>query len=724
MNPDGLRSVIRTILAHSGRLAALGWGLVAFLWLLDAAGHGLPTAFDQLVVILAAATLAVFLGQAGRRLWAGEGDGGSTGSGRTGSGRTGGGRTAGRVLLLLVAVAIGFHFFGLEHEADSRYFGDEGIYRQHAERINGGELFRPWFVYPHLLFYLDAVALWLAALFEPLTLALAKGVYGVTGGTAVGTLVTRSVTAACGALTVIPVFAVARRLAGTAAAGLAGAFIALSPLYLEVCHLNISDVPAAFFATLTVMQVSRLLERERLRDYVLAGIWAGLAAGSKYPGGVVAVAIVAPWLRWRLREGRFGWGLAGAAIAAAGAFVASTPSLVVFSDAVYDGGGGDILFGYRQYAREGWTGVVKDSNVFFYLEMLRRSFGEPILLLGATGLATLGRAAGSRLAWLLPFPAVYLALLLSMNMAVKRNLLPLLPMLAVILGAGVAGWLRWLARRPVGRPVLARAVLPALLIVCLALPAVKSSGLVVKLARPTTRDLAAAWMIEHLPPGSFLVQEAYTPRVGPPYRFPSRRPRFATRLSDDQLRDPRYDFVFLADAAYSRFLQPRNRRHQASLVAATAERYREIFDTFEPVREWAPGPLRQGPVLRLYKIDPESLVYATEGWFSAGEALLREPRMRPPGEDVLVYTQPHQWGLFKAYLAAGTYRIELDAELDAEGGTVRVMDRDNREIDSREITAEVAEIELPRDDKVFLYLHLPAGSRLSGMTLTGQRSRG
>ncbi len=708
VNPDGLRSVIRTILASSGRIAAASWGVVCLLWLLDAVGHGLPAAVDGLAVVLAAVALGAFLARAGRRLWAGEVDGG---------------RGAGRALLLLAAVAAGFQFLGLGHELGSRYFGDEGIYLQHAREINGGQLFRSWFIYPHLLFYLDALALWIAALFEPLVRSAAL-LFDVEGELPVAALVTRWVTAGFGTLTVVPVFAIARRVAGTAAAVLAAALVALSPVYLEVTHLNVSDVPATFFATLTVWQVSRLLDRESTRGYVLAGLWAGLAAGSKYPAGVAAVAIVALWLRGRFRDRRFSWDLLWAGLTAIAAFVASTPSLVALAESVHVESGPDLLFGFRAYARGGWTGVVKDSNFGYYLGELRRGFGEPLLLLGVSGLALAGRAAWSRLAWLLPFPAVHLALILSMSMSVKRNLLPSLPMLAVVLGVGAAGWLRWLDRRwpAAGRrtptqSALARAAVPALAAVCLALPALRSSALVIELARPTTRELAAAWMKDNLPPGSFLVQEAYTPRVGPPYHFPSRRPRFVTRLADEELRQEQYDFVFVADAAYSRFLNPQNRRHQGHLLDPVAERYREIFDTFERVREFVPGRLRAGPALGLYKIDPETPAFARERRFTAAEALLREERMRRDDDGSVVYRHAVQWSLFKAYLEAGRYAAEVEAEIAADGGTLRVMNRDNQELGAHPLAGTTAAVELPRADKYFFYLHLPVGSRLWGMAV-------
>lgn len=675
-------------------LACLSLGLVALLWLLDAAGRGLPAAVDRTAVGLAALVVLALLVRTVRR--------------RAGS-------REGRLLLALVTASTAVHFIGLQHEIGHLYFADEGAFLAQGRRINDGQLVRPWFIYPHLLFYLDAVALWLAGLFEPVVAALARLVYGVEGADAVAVLVTRSVTATLGALTVVPVFAVARRIAGEAAAGLAGTIAVLSPIYVEVAHLNISDVPAAFFATLTLVPVTALLERERARDYVLAGLAAGLAAGSKYPAGLVAVAIAAVWVRWRIRERRLGFGLAWAGLAAVGAFVVATPSLAAFPEKAFGGRDADLLFGFRLYSEAGgWTGIVRASNSLFYAQELLYTFGAPLLVLGLAGLAAWRHPSRARLLWLLPFPALYLALILALKIAVRRNLMPLLPVLAVILGIGLSGWLLWARQRDLWRRW--RFAIAGLAVVCLALPAFRTSVQAITFARPTTRELAARWITEHLPPGSFIVQEDYTPRVGPPWRFPSSRPRFVSRFTPDQLRDPRHDFVFLASSAYNRFLDPRNLERDAYEVAAA--RYREIFDTYQPVRKFAPGRLRGGPVLRLYQVDPEPRVHAAGAVFTAADALLRNPAMRPEDGGPITHTHPVQWSLFKAYLEAGRYRALLDAEMAAGEGRIRVLNRDNEEIDRRSLTPDsTPEAVLPRPDKYFFYVHLPAVSRLRGLTL-------
>jgi len=718
--------------------------VVLALWLADALGATLSGAslLGARLAVLAAGGASVALAvRAAYRLW-----------------RQGG---AARWLVVLALLALVLCFLGLGHESASRDFGDEGIYRAQAERINQeGQLLKPWFIYPHLLFFLDALALWIASLFGPAVATLSRELYGISGALPVAVLVTRSVTALPGGLTVAPVFIGARRLAGDRAAVAAGALVALSPLWIEIAHLNLSDVVGGFFAAMTVMQVTALIERERTRDYLLAGTWAGLAAGGKYPAGVVAVAIAGAWLLCRVRPrtadgsaaGRDAiarnatWsaraGIVWAAAAALAAFLATTPSLLAYPAAALGlhGGGADLFFGVRQYSARGWTGVVHQSNALYYLQQLVRAFGVPALVAGTVGIGLLPGRNRRRVVALLPFPVVYLGLLLSMEMAVRRNLLPVLPVVAMLLGAGLAGaWGRVAGSvesdrrdgrdrrglpdkaRPRSRRVrIAWAMAAALLI--LGPPAGRSATQAVRFVQPTTREVAAAWMETHLPPGSFLVREAYTPRPGPSWRFPSRNPRFAIRLTQDELRDPRNDFLLLAAGSYRRFLDPHNL--DDPVLASGRRRYQEIFRDFDLVHRWRDGRFRAGPEIRLYRLDPANPPYATAARFGPGDALLRSPAMAtgrpsasaPPGTNAIIYTKTGQWSLYKPFLEAGSYQVTLATR--APSGQVEVRDRANRLLASAAfVGAPVVSVRLPERQKVFLYVTLPPGSSLSAVAV-------
>jgi 4-amino-4-deoxy-L-arabinose transferase-like glycosyltransferase len=559
---------------RSGQVALALAILFAVLWLCHVLGSPPPAAFSRLAALAAAVATAVW---AALRT-------------RANARRLG---WAGLLLPGLLALSLLVRFSGLTHEVEGRYYADEGTYYHHAKGIEGGEPLRLSFTYPHLLYYLEAVALWLLRLFPEAAAALGATM-GFTDPLSVPWLTLRGVVALLSALTVVPVFRIAERLGGLGAAAAASLLLVFSPLYNAGSHLNTCDVPSAFFATLCLLFASRLVDAERTADYLLAGVCAGLAAASKYPAGFVAVAIVAVWLRWRFARRDFRPGLVWAGLAAIGAMVAAMPSLIAFPGPAFTGHRG-MFFGYRQYGRGGWLGVMPRSNVASYARDLLESFGVAAVVVGLVGLLLVPRGERRRWLWHTPFPLAYLTLISSMNMVVKRNLYPVLPILAVLLGVGIAAWLVRLRQwQPAGR----RAVVlgAALVAVCLAAPVAATAVQTVAMTRPSTRDLAAAWIADHLPPGASIVKEAYTPRL-PEEHFAVRHLRFVTRLPMRELRE--FDYVLVASTAYARFgdsealFQPHQQR--------MARRYEALFGSFTLVREWHPAPTRLGPLLRLYR---------------------------------------------------------------------------------------------------------------------------
>lgn len=572
------RSARRRVLAWAGWASIVSWALTIGFWMLHVGGrehHTLP----RITVVLALAASAVWLG--GRLV-------GSL------SGRSGRERFLALLLPALLLLSLAVRCVGLSHEVDGRYYLDEGTYYHHASGIDSGQWLRLSFVYPHFLYYADAFALWLAGLFPGLASRWA-GAVGVTDPLSIQWLALRGVVALLSALTVVPVFRIAERLGGPLAGAVSALLLIFSPLYNDGSHLNICDVPSAFFATLCLLWVARLVDSESTRDYVLAGICAGLAAGSKYPAGVVAVAIVAVWLRWRLARRDWSFGLLWAGLAAAGTFAAVMPSMVVFPEAAFLGNRG-IFFGVHQYGRGGWLGVMPESNPRFYGGHLAESFGWLAMVLGLAGFFVTRRTDLLRRLWMLPYPLVYLALIASMNMVVKRNLYPVIPIVAVLLGAGLAEWAGRLLALP--RPAFAlRAALVSLFaLACLWRPAEATVRQDASFASPSTREEALAWIRSHVPRGASILKESYTPDFAPG-EYQISHLRFAGRLSPEELRQ--FQYVLLASAAYQRFLdiESLRRPHQQEI----ARNYGEIFRTFELVRQWEPAETQLGPELRLYR---------------------------------------------------------------------------------------------------------------------------
>lgn len=679
------------------RVPTLAWCLsglgVVLAWLLDITGHGVPLAVNRLLVLA-----CVVLGCA----WAGER---VVAALRQPDAER---RRAAAILLGLLAVAAVTHFTGISHEAEGRYSGDERTYYGHALQINDGEVFRDSFIYPHLPYYACALVLWLANLFwAPVAMVVAAAT-GYTSPEAIQWTLLHGLMAAFGALTVWPVFRIGQRLGGNLAGALGGALIVASPVYNEICHLLLCDVPAAFFVALTLSWVAALGEQESLRAYLAAGMASGLAAASKYPGGMVVVTIVAVYGLWRLRTRRFSASLLWAGLASLGSFLLFMPSLFVHWQAATSGPK-SLFFGPRLYARGGWIGIVKPSNAHYYLDLIVQSFGWVALGLGLLGLGLAHRQL-RRLPVLAIYPLVALTVMVSVNVAVKRSILPVLPMLAALLGCGLAAGMTRLAS---WRRSASPALLTALAVLCLAQPAVATTQQAISFARPSTRDLAVAWIREHLPPGSMFLREHYTPRP-PRGEYRARMSRFAARLSPAQLRDPQLDYLLLSSNAYGRFLDPR--RHTKPHHKVYEERYQRIFSEDELLLELVPSATRRGPGLRIYKLPEPAPPYPPRYDFNLRrDAFLPQAGMLSKG--VVTTSQASPWLAFKVPLAAGRYRLQLDGELAAESW-VEALDLGNHALAREPIAGDnAAELELGQDGKVVLYLHLAPGSRLTGAIL-------
>lgn len=698
---------------------ALGWATAALwagavlLWVLDILGvpdGGMAPAMDRAVLLAALVAGAAWL-----VTWL------ATGALRA---RAVGGH---RAFLVLILLSFAVRLVGIEHEVEGRYYRDEGTYYHHASEINAGKPLRLSFVYPHLTYYLDAFVLWGAGLFPGAVAAWAGEVYevGADDPLALAWLLLRAVVAVLSALTVVPVFRIAERFGGTLAGIAAGLLVIFSPLYNEGSHLNTSDVPSAFFATVCLFFVARLVDAERTRDYLLAGVFAGLAAASKYPAGVVAIAIVGVWLLWRRERRDFRPGLFWAGFAALGTFVAAMPSLLVYPEAAFFGGRG-MFFGVRQYGRGGWLGVMPSSNSLFYARQLAESFGVAALLAGVTGLAALARPRRARLLWMLPFPVAYLVLLASMSMVVKRNLYPVLPILAVLVGVGLAAWLTVLIQEG----PLFRAAATVLVLVSFVPVLVRTVRQDAGLARSSTRELAAEWVRANVPRGVAIVKETYTPSL-PAGEYEVAQRRFAARVPLAEMRGGHYDYVLLASASYTRFLQPASLRqeHHRQL----AQRYAEMFRSFELVQEWVPDAQRLGPVLRLYRVPEPAACGHWEGGATvlpAARAFVPDhgmrpeaPRQTPQAPRSVRYDVSGQWALFKACLEPGRHRLTLRGKIvprgpGGPGGNVRVEHLTGGKVADLplEDRARVS-VEVPARGKHLFYVYLPPGSRLRGVVV-------
>lgn len=244
---------------------------------------------------------------------------------------------------------------------------------------------------------------------------------------------------------------------------LAPLVLATSPLFFVHSweYLNV-DVVATCFAALGIAACLHGTRRPSILTVAfLPAICAGLAAGSKYPSGLVLAPVLVACLLFLAPERRL-LGVVVAVVTAGAAFVAVVPHSVLDFPTFLNGlteEAGRYASGTARYTDD--PGL---AQLAFYGRHFRAQFGWTGMLAAGIGLAAAAAADWRRTLVFVSFPLALLALLAPQRAQFARNVLPLHPFLAVLIAGGLAvahgrlvQVLERRSRTPRPRPLLAAA---------------------------------------------------------------------------------------------------------------------------------------------------------------------------------------------------------------------------------------------------------------------------
>ncbi len=402
----------------------------------------------------------------------------------------------------------------------------------------------------------------------------------------------RAVTAALGTLTVLLVFHIGLRW-GTRPALLGAGLLAVMPLHVRESHYILTDVPLTFLVTLTFLLSLRAHEAPTARAFAWAGAAAGLAAATKYPGGLaLLLPLVAVWMTPATQPSRLAGGLAATAGAAV-AFLLGAPYTVLDLPAFLDG--------YARLMGSYTAADPPEAAWSLYLKHLRNSVQWPgfLLMLGGTVLALVRAARGpGRVRWTLAvlFPLVYFWFISRQSLVFGRYLLPLVPFACLLAAAAVVSGVSLLRRFSIPRAL--RTALIAGLTVATLLPATLTSVSFVRTLRQEgTAALAHSWIRQNIPEGSTIVIEAANlVLTHSPYESANVR----------QLRDREYDhylevgadFLVASSHAYGPYLAA------PQVFPREYADYMRLFGQTREVARFTPSPEHPGAELRILKVQP------------------------------------------------------------------------------------------------------------------------
>ena len=402
----------------------------------------------------------------------------------------------------------------------------------------------------------------------------------------------RAVTALFGTATVLLVYLAGRRW-GVGLGLIAAALMAVMPSHVRESHFILTDTPMTFFVTATLVLALRAHERGTTRAFAAAGALAGLAAATRYNGGLV---VIVPLLA-ALTDTPRGWmsgpprRVLAILASAAAAFLAAAPYTVLALP--------EFLNGFAHLAQAYLPRQAHmESGVVIYLKHLRLTLGTVASVLTAAGLlvAAVDTVRQRRIAQnlaLLVFPVAYLLAISDRSLIFGRYLLPALPFAALLAALGVTTAAEALARF-IPSTRARYGVLAALVAAMLTVPTLQAVAFDRGVQLVGTARLAYEWIDANVPRGASIAIEARALQL-PGNRY---RVRQIPRVSD---RPPAeifgcYDYIVASAQAYGEvFRRPQEQPHEYTA-------YTDLFLKGQPVATFQPSPQHAGPELKVVHI--------------------------------------------------------------------------------------------------------------------------
>ncbi len=417
------------------------------------------------------------------------------------------------LLLLLLAAAAWLRAQGLDFGLPALNDPDEPIFALLALRLlREGTLNPAWFGHP------GTTTIYALAMVDVLVFAIgsatgrfagtesfAAAIYADPG---VVILPGRMFIVACGLLTIALSFVLARRLFGDRVAWLAAALLAIDPVHTRYSQIIRTDMQATVFMLLSLLAAVQVAREGRRRDYLVAGVWLGIACATKWPSALGCVAIAGACVTRmvehpddRRRQFR---NLCLAALAAVAALFAASPYLLLDYRTVAAN-----LLGEARPRHLGATGHGLLGNAWWYLSgPLRTALGAAGLVLTTVGLVVAGRRSRAFLATVVPLLVVMFVAISAQSLVWERWTVPLLPLMTVAMAVGIVAVARWVSRGVGERWRWPAGVATAgALTLSVAIPATVTIRGNAAERRTDTRQLATEWARRHIAPGSTVIVE-------------------------------------------------------------------------------------------------------------------------------------------------------------------------------------------------------------------------
>jgi YYY domain-containing protein len=444
-------------------------------------------------------------------------------------------------------------------------------------------------------------------------------------------LVGRAISALCDLATLLLVFVLGHRAFGRTAGLLAAGFYAIAVLPIQLSHFFAVDLVLTLCVVLTVTLAARWAERGGWATWILAGICAGLAVGSKFSAVMLGLPLLVAAL-WRLPQTSPARKVASvlgrlAAVGAAGllSFALTNPFAFIEARAYLSN-----IVAQQAMVSGAWDvpytlQYIGTLPYWYDIQQLAQwGLGWPLGLLAWGGLAWLAVRALRRratpaqlviLAWMLPYVAVTGAF----HAKFLRYMAPLVPFLLICGGGAAVAAYHWIAARWSRRGRIGFGAAAAVLLVLTAAWTAAFMG-VYRHEHPWIR--ASRWIYQNVPPNSRLLTEHWDDALPLTLDGVANRPPFREYQRDElPLYDPdtseKLD-TLVSELAAGDYLVVASNRLAGPIMRLpgrypmTSQYYRLLFDGqlgYEEVAEFSNYPALGSVTIRDDRADESFTVY-------------------------------------------------------------------------------------------------------------------
>jgi hypothetical protein len=356
----------------------------------------------------------------------------------------------------------------------------------------------------------------------------------------------------------------------------------LGGCYLHIVHSHYAtfDVMVGLWAALTLLLSDLLRTQAEGKWYLLAGLAAGFAGATKYNGALVIVipliahVLATPWGQWGWLNGRLlllGVGFVAGLFGGNPFALGNLPEFL---------NGLALVLHHYGTEQPGFEGA---GNWRWYLRTFLTSSDALWFVTGMAGMVGLVWKDWKKGVLLAAFPMIYFSVVARFTVRFERNMVPLLPFLAV-----AGAWLLdsgadWLARRLNRGEGWSHGMAVVGLILILAVPLAASIGFNVALSGTDHRELAGEWIEDNVALGSKMAIEHYSI----PFDHTEYQVKDVLRISDHDLswyQQEGYDLLIISDGVWELL------RKQPALYAEKVSVYDDLTSRSKLLAEFLPSP--------------------------------------------------------------------------------------------------------------------------------------